>query len=183
MRIMINPGHDVQLDSGAVNENYDIRECDIALSIGMKVAEYLRNAGGYVVEVMQSDNLAGEDHYSYTYSVCGQANLNRMELFVSIHCDAFNTKARGTTCYVYAKGGAAGRAADSISKMIHAWVGTQDRGVKEANFSVLRNTNMPAVLVETAFIDNDEDAKLLMEKQDEFARAIALGITDYVKGE
>ena len=44
---------------------------------------------------------------------------------------------------------------------------------------VLKHTDMPAVLVETAFIDNDADAALLVDKEDEFARAIARGITDY----
>ena len=38
---------------------------------------------------------------------------------------------------------------------------------------------MPAVLVETAFIDNPDDAKLLVEREDDFARAIARGVTDY----
>ena len=38
---------------------------------------------------------------------------------------------------------------------------------------------MPAVLVETAFIDNAADAKLLVEREDDFARAIARGVTDY----
>jgi N-acetylmuramoyl-L-alanine amidase len=44
---------------------------------------------------------------------------------------------------------------------------------------VLKYTDMPACLVEMAFIDNDDDAALLADKQDEFARAIACGITDY----
>ena len=40
-------------------------------------------------------------------------------------------------------------------------------------------TDMPAVLVETAFIDNDQDAQILVEHEDDFARAIARGITDF----
>ena len=44
---------------------------------------------------------------------------------------------------------------------------------------VLNNTDAVAVLVETAFIDNAEDEVLLRTKQDEFARAIARGITDF----
>ena len=44
---------------------------------------------------------------------------------------------------------------------------------------MLKYTDMPAVLVEMAFIDNDEDAALLTGKTDEFARAIARGVTDY----
>ncbi len=41
---------------------------------------------------------------------------------------------------------------------------------------------MPAVLVEMAFIDNTSDAILLRDQQDEFARAIARGVTDYLSG-
>lgn len=44
---------------------------------------------------------------------------------------------------------------------------------------MLRHTDMPAVIVETAFIDSDIDEPLLRVKQDDFARAIARGITDY----
>lgn len=44
---------------------------------------------------------------------------------------------------------------------------------------VLTNTDMPAVLVELAFISNDEVEELLSGSQDDFARAIARGITDY----
>ena len=55
-----------------------------------------------------------------------------------------------------------------------------DRGAKEMpGLIVLKHTDMPAVLVETAFIDNDADAALLVNKEDEFARAIARGVTDY----
>ena len=45
---------------------------------------------------------------------------------------------------------------------------------------VLKHTDMTAVLVETAFIDNDNDALLLINNADDFARAIARGISDYV---
>jgi N-acetylmuramoyl-L-alanine amidase len=55
-----------------------------------------------------------------------------------------------------------------------------DRGIRTRSLlAVLRSTIMPAVLVETAFIDNDIDALLLMNHQQEIAAAIARGITDY----
>ena len=59
-----------------------------------------------------------------------------------------------------------------------------DRGVKGAKpgvngLYVLNNTDAVAVLVELAFIDNESDAALLRERQDDFARAIARGVTDY----
>ena len=58
-------------------------------------------------------------------------------------------------------------------------MGTVNRGVKQKGLYVVKYTNMPAVLVETAFIDNPEDAELLIKREDNFARAIACGVTDY----
>lgn len=74
--------------------------------------------------------------------------------------------------------------ADCIRHQIVDALGTADRGSKGAKpgvngLYVLSNTGATAVLVELAFIDNEDDAQLLCEKQDEFARAIARGVTDY----
>ena len=46
---------------------------------------------------------------------------------------------------------------------------------------MIRYTDFPAVLVETAFVNNVDNNAILVEREDDFARAIALGITDYVK--
>ena len=61
---------------------------------------------------------------------------------------------------------------------------TVDRGIKEARpgtngLYVLTNTDAVAVLVELAFISNADDSRLLENNQDDFARAIARGVTDY----
>ena len=61
---------------------------------------------------------------------------------------------------------------------------TKDRGVKIATpgvngLYVLTNTDMPAVLVELAFITNPDDEEILANAQDALARAVARGITDY----
>ena len=61
---------------------------------------------------------------------------------------------------------------------------TTDRGVKIATLGVnglyvLTNTDMPAVLVELAFITNPDDEEILANAQDALARAVARGITDY----
>ena len=75
--------------------------------------------------------------------------------------------------------------ADCIQTQIVEYLRTVDRGVKMATpgkngLYVLTNTDMPAVLVELAFISNEDDEKLLRNEQDEFARAIARGVTDYM---
>ncbi len=45
MKVFINPGHDVALDSGAVNPVYGTRECDVARDAGKMLARYLETAG------------------------------------------------------------------------------------------------------------------------------------------
>ena len=58
-----------------------------------------------------------------------------------------------------------------------------DRGVKESKkLCVLKHTDMPAVLVELGFINNDDDFFKLQNHKDDFARAIARGVTDYMEG-
>lgn len=184
MKVFINPGHDQKYDSGAVNED-GTRECDIAADIGARVKGYLE-AAGVECELMQSDNLAptyaGRSEYpdrqGATVTEC--ANESGADLFISIHCNAANGNARGTEVEIYQAGSAAELLAHYIQDQIVGALGTVDRGVKEMpQLLVLRYTDMPAVLVETGFIDNDDDCALLKEDTDEFARAIARGITDY----
>ena len=72
--------------------------------------------------------------------------------------------------------------AKCIQSQIISSLGTVDRGVKtRPDLCVLRETTMPAVLVETAFISCEEDAYKLQLRQRAFAAAITRGITDYEK--
>ena len=56
MKVFINPGHDVALDSGAVNPVYGTRECDVAHDAGKMLARYLETAG-CEVRTLQNDDL------------------------------------------------------------------------------------------------------------------------------
>ena len=109
------------------------------------------------------------------------ANRNKADLFISIHCNAAGGEAAGTETLVYSiDGGPATQLANCIQSQIVNSLGTIDRGLKERpGLVVLKHTDMPAVLVETAFIDNANDSQLLTDRQDDFARAIARGVTDY----
>ena len=166
MKIFINPGHGGN-DPGACANG--LCEADIALNIGKRVENYLR-AVGYDVKLFQFDGLQ---------TICETANHWRADLFVSIHCNAFDGYAHGTESYYYYSSGKGAKLARRIHSQIIDSLPISDRGVKQTDFYVLVNTDMPAVLVETAFIDNPDDAKLLRDLEDDFARAIARGITDY----
>lgn len=181
MKVYVNPGHDRAYDPGAVNPNTGLREADIAAKIGELVVKYL-NAVGIETICRQSDNLCYDSPYSdRNIAVCPEANEWGADLFISIHCNASGSgSARGTEQEVYSFGGDSEILANCIQNQIVSSLNTVDRGVKEyPGLIVLKHTSMPAVLIETAFIDNAEDAYLLENETDEFARAIARGITDY----
>ena len=164
MKIFINPGHGGN-DCGAVGNG--LKERDVALNIGRRVEDYLR-AVGYDVKLFQYDGPS---------EICYQANVFKADLFVSIHCNAGG--GTGTEAFYFCGSNAGKKLAEAIQRQIIASIGTFNRRVEEKGFFVLCNTNMPAVLVETAFIDNAADARLLVEHEDDFARAIARGVTDY----
>ena len=134
------------------------------------------------MKLLQSNNLYGE---AAGENIIQSANDWGADVFVSIHCNAFDTKVRGAETLVYdliGEGYSLGRCihAQLIEEMQEIDCTFPDRGIKTRSLlAVLRSTIMPAVLVETAFIDNDIDALLLMNHQQEIAAAIARGITDY----
>lgn len=175
MKVFLNPGHSPNgvPDPGAVNDGLNLRECDIAKEITDLVEHYLIAAGVDVVGNMQSDDL---------HDVVWTANTSGANLFISVHCNSFrNPNAQGTETCVY-PGSSVGTALGGyIQAQIVRSLGTIDRGIKYRDgLYVLRTTDMPAVLVETAFISNGEDAEKLRDQTDEFARAIARGVTDYI---
>ncbi|WP_312562236.1 N-acetylmuramoyl-L-alanine amidase [Anaerospora sp.] len=172
MKIAINGGHYPGLDSGAVGAT-GLQEAIVTQDLMKRVARYLRTVWYDVTEIQENE----------LYQITDASNVFGAELFISIHCNsAASTSARGTETYCYQLGGTGERLAGCIQSQIVKSLGTVDRGVKTANFAVIRDTDCPAVLVEAAFISNKEDEKLLADstKRDEFAKAIARGITDLV---
>lgn len=178
MKVFINPGHapNGQPDPGACNKYTGLRESEVAEGVAGLVADYLNNVG-IKTEVLQSDSLS---------EVCAAANNSGADYFISIHCNSANSSAANGTETWACAGSAEGRQlAQCINDQIVDALGTTDRGVRIATpgingLYVLSNTDMPAVLVELAFISNAENVVLLTQQQDEFARAIARGVTDYM---
>ena len=175
MKVFLNPGH-------APNGNPDpgacgcgLRECDVAKSVADLVADYLKRAGVEVVGSLQSDSL---------HEVVSASNRADAEVFISIHCNAYNGSANGTEVWHFYGSEEGETLARCIQNQIVDALGTVDRGVKGVKpgvngLYVLSNTDAVAVLIELAFIDNESDAALLRERKDDFARAIARGVTDY----
>ena len=179
MKVFINPGHHIGVDSGAVNQKYHVCEAQIVHDIAVLLKFYLEAA--YVqVEMLQSDNLLGEN--PKYYPVVQTANGSGADLFVSLHCNsAENPAAHGTETLIYVSGGEAERAAFCIQRQLVDTLGTIDRGIKERpGLAVLRGTSMPAVLVEVGFINTDADNTIFDTRFEEIAQAIADGILESI---
>lgn len=178
-KVFINPGHCPGVDPGAVNNALGITEADIVHEIGTMVTDYLDKAGCEVM-LLQSNNLNGE---APGENICATANYWPADVFVSLHCNAFNGNAKGTETCVYSLYGESAKLGQCIQYQLVNSLGTIDRGLKErTGLAVLKATTMPAALVEIAFIDNADDAGVLMNCKDAIARAIARGVTDYLSG-
>ena len=125
---------------------------------------------------LQSDSLE---------EICEAANASDADIFVSIHCNAAEAEeANGTETWACAGSYRGSMLASCIQNQIVDALDTTDRGVKIATpgvngLYVLTNTDMPAVLVELAFITNPSDEEILANAQDALARAVARGVTDY----
>ena len=172
-KVFLDFGHGGK-DPGAIGNG--LQEKDIVLSVGLLVGKVLER---HNVEVYYSRTT---DIFIELTERSTMANRLDVDVFVSIHCNSFGDgKAQGleTFSHPLSKNGTALAKCiqDSILKdKLH----TKDRGIKTANFSVLRNTKATAALVELGFISNKEDSEILKNKQSELAESVAKGILNFL---
>jgi len=171
--VFIDPGHGGS-DPGAIGN--DMNESDIVLSITNKITKILVLSGVKV----ESSRL--DDRYVSLGERAKKANEINADVFVSIHANSYkDSTANGTECFTYPSAEEKTKQlSKNISKGISNKLGIVNRGHKEENFAVLRETNMAAVLIETAFISNVQEANMLRLRQDEFAKVIADEILAYL---
>lgn len=154
---VIDPGHGGK-DPGAVGNG--LREKDITLFM----AKHLYN---YVKKTYPSVDIyltRYQDEFVDLSVRASRANARKADVFLSIHVNAGG----GTGFESFIHPNAASRTAQ-IQEIVHktamkAMPKVKDRGMKRKNLAVLRQTTMPAILVETLFIDNAKDAKLLKDE-------------------
>lgn len=145
--IVLDPGHGGS-DPGAVG--CSLEEEDVVLDIARRTRDLLRREGLTVYMTREDDRSVGLSTRARF------ANDRGATRFVSIHANSnAGTPATGTETFVYTSASSASRDLGRRvqDEMLAAW-GLRNRGLKSANFAVLRRTSMPASLSETAFINN-----------------------------
>lgn len=181
-KIFVDAGHGGP-DPGAVGNG--VTEQAVNLNVANELARLLRQ-GGY--EVMQYRTTRNENVLSNKNADlrnrAAMANNWGANYFISIHTNSSpNPAANGFEAYVYRLGGPAEALARSIVDAVVARLGSKDNGVRQANFAVLRRTNMPATLLELGYLTNPTEALNLNSPawQRAVAQAIYDGIYAYVK--
>ena len=175
--VVVDPGHGGP-DPGAIGIG-GLRETDVVLEVS-KIVKNLLNEKG--VKVLLTRNNEIDLDLSPRVSF---ANGKDADIFVSIHANASRGKRRdinGLETYYY-RGWRGRLLAKKIQKQIlNVSPGSPDRGVKQGRYYVIKNTSMPAVLVEIGFLTGRLDARRLEKSihRKRIAYAIAKGILEYL---
>ena len=172
--IMIDAGHG-GFDKGAMYQGR--KEKNDNLDLALAVGRILEQQGYDVIYTRDSDV------YQSPFEKAQMANEAGADYFISFHRNAAeqDNTYNGVQTLIY--GGDDSRArqlAEAISDEL-AKFGFQNHGVEERkNLVVLRQTRMPAVLIETGFIDHDKDNRIFDDNFNEIADAIATAIEETI---
>lgn len=174
-KVFIDAGHG-GTDPGALGYGY--RESDLNLQVAKKVESKLKSKG---IDVKMSRN---SDIFYSLSERAEMANDYGADAFVSIHQNSAEAKsANGIETYYNRKKEEDRPLSNDIQKQVISQTGANNRGVKNAEFTVLVKSKMISALVECGFITNELEVKKLSDSsyQDKLATGIANGIEEYLK--
>ena len=182
--IVIDPGHGGS-DPGAIGKELGVTDADVGLTVGQKLRDLLEAQGAEVIMTRDSDVRVGLNDRP------AMANKVEADIFVSIHGNsATNTTAKGIQVYYYAPSSNANlygqsyirkELASEVSSALQNVTGTS-ASIKTSNLAVLRENDRPCILVETGFLSNAEEEKLLAsdDYRQQLANGIYQGIRNYL---
>lgn len=205
IKIYIDQGHNPEgINAGA--EGFGIREQDVTYQVGRFLYDILSeddrfeanaylSMSGYVPVILSEDDrfearlsrptpqtTLGYSNTSSLRERVTQANNWPADYFISIHANASeNPDINGTEAYVSSTDSAAWYLAQNIVTEIVRRTSTKYNGVfSRPSLYVLKNTKMPAVLVELGYITNYEDNQRMINEPYQFAYGIYVGLLNYL---
>jgi N-acetylmuramoyl-L-alanine amidase len=188
--IVLDPGHG-GADAGTAHNG--LVEKDLTLNIALRLRTLLAQAGWNVLltrdtdidpvtpELMTAFSGDGRPNASdraYLQTRCDVANAANARIFISIHVNYSDSPGVHGTTFYYTKQQDV-PLAQALERGMIPLAGTQDDGVVKSNLYVTKHTTMPAVLIETGFISNPGDVRLLADPA--FLQNVAAGIAAGVK--
>ncbi|MCL1844558.1 MAG: N-acetylmuramoyl-L-alanine amidase [Defluviitaleaceae bacterium] len=179
--IVLDAGHG-GWDPGKVQGQTE--EKHINLAIALKVQTFLEQGGATVIVTRIDDSELSKSKRGDMYARQNIANASHADIFVSIHQNSFSKGGvHGAQVFYFDTSGNSERLARAIQERLREFADPSNRLKHRANdnYYVLKQTKMPAVLVECGFLTNyNERQRLLCEDyQEKIAWSIYLGIIDY----
>jgi N-acetylmuramoyl-L-alanine amidase len=180
--IVIDAGHGGD-DPGAQAGGY--KEKDLNLDIALRVKQALEEVGAKVILTR------ADDYYVKLPDRPAVADKNKADFFISLHCNACAGGAlTGIETYYHPGQFSSQALAYAIQNRIIQHTSMKDRGARldtklyASGLAVLRNANVPAILIECGFIDNAKDRSRLIDYDyhTKIAQGIIEGLRDYIEG-
>lgn len=190
--IILDAGHG-GIDPGALAEDKDTAEKEVNLSITLRLRELIESSGGLVILTREDDSSLYSESGNKTTRQKYNENLknrkkiineSKSDMFVSIHLNKFKQSEYYGAQTFYPKGKDDSK---ELSKYIQAELKrvvdkTNNREIKPTqDIYLLKENEIPSVLIECGFLSNDKEAKLLADKeyQEKIAWSIYVGIQRY----
>lgn len=183
IKIYIDQGHNPRgFNTGA--EGNGFYEQDITYDIGKRLYDLFLDDPNFDVRLSRptEDTVLGTNNSTSLVERVRQANEWGADIFLSLHNNAAeNPEATGNEALIYGPGATVARdLGTEILEQLTLTTGLRNRGiVYRPGLYVLKETKMPAVLVEMGFITNPYDAELLAYSPYLFSRGIYRGVLNY----
>lgn len=180
-KVAIDAGHGINTPGKRTPDNE--REWSFNNKVVLSTIKHLNEYQN--VEVIRLDDPTGKTDISLATRT-NVANRARADVLVSVHHNAFKGvwgTHTGTETYSYPGSVEGAKLAKLVQPRLVNAYGIRDRGTKTANFHMIRESNMPAILTEGGYMDSSIDIKKLRDNKvlDNAGKAIASGIADYLK--
>lgn len=173
--IVLDPGHG-GIDGGTTNSDQSVLEKNIVLNMCKMIHDKLISYGYNVI------NLREEDIFLGLMERTDIANLADADAIVSVHVNSYTVEHVNGATSLYKT---SGDLAEAIQREVVNKSGAYDRGtIRMIDLSILNRAEMEAVIIETGFLSNNDEAILLntVEYQEKIANGIAIGINNFFEG-
>lgn len=186
-KVVIDPGHGGG-DPGAKSSS-GVIEKHLNLDVSLRLKKYLSRVGVYCIMIRETDrdyfgkgeHFGSKKRRDLNHRI-EMANRSKADVFLSIHANSFpQTIYHGAQTFYNQNNPESKRLAEAIQEQLVSSLGPNHRKAKKGDFRVLELTRMPGVIIETGFLSNPEEARLLATEQyrEQLAEAIYLGLIKY----
>ena len=172
--VIVDAGHGGK-DPGYIGTT-GIFEKGLTLKISLRLKQRLEEAGA---KVLMTRN---RDVFIRNSEKVRFANCSKADMYVAVHVNAF-TKPKIRGCETFYCTPISRKFAQTMQKYLYRTIKTKNKGVQKVKYYVVHYTKMPSVLVETAYLTNPKEEKLLISPdfQDQLAQGMCKGIIEYAK--